>query len=90
MTYKGNEKYGTSIGGLLSFCARLITTIFTIVLFLAFFIGGRDYNQQFTEEFLKVQQFEPFTISSDNFIPYAQIFTYDIEDFKAGRVYNQA
>ena len=43
MTYKGNESYGTALGGLCSFTARLLTSVFVFVTIFAFFYGKRNY-----------------------------------------------
>ena len=44
MTYKGREKYGTTLGGCFSCCVTIFVTTYVGLVIWAFILGGRDYK----------------------------------------------
>ena len=46
MSYKGNETYGTSIGGCCSCFCSIFILIYVALNFWAFLFTGRDYDSQ--------------------------------------------
>ena len=70
MTYKSNETYGTSLGGLCTFLAKIISLIFILGLTLSFFFGGREFEMQIKPDYLEITEKKNYEVKGYDFIPF--------------------
>ena len=67
MTYKGNDSYGTTLGGVCSIIASVIVFLYMLITFISFF-GGRHYSQWPTSGYQPIFDPETYTLESKDLI----------------------
>ena len=69
MSYKGKESYGTTLGGCFSLCATIFVFVYVILVFSAFLIGGRDYDESTLLQYQPAVNADIYKLSSYDMIP---------------------
>ena len=77
MTYKGNETFGTSLGGFCSCCAFILISIYMTINFWAFFFESREYNAQSKTKIFGYGSDKAYTLTPMDMIPVVVITEYD-------------
>ena len=74
LRYKGEVAYGTVLGGVCSFIATLFFAVFKCAQLWSW-ATAPSYNQSEAVTFLDYLTYEPFEVSTSEFIPAIQIQT---------------
>ena len=80
MSYKGNEMYGTSLGGCFSCCCTYFIMIYIVLSFYAFLFAGRDFDSMILTKILGSENQQVYELSATDIIPAFQILQISSEE----------
>ena len=80
MSYKGEERYGTSIGGCCSSCASIFIAIYMFVIMMDYNLTN-NYNADVEILYNRAINPPTYDLTPNDFIPAFQVFDYNGKNY---------